>query len=1092
MKTKLYLSFLTLTTLLLSISSVQAQTYQPSNRTPASDSTLGTQVSGSGGNFNITGGVSKGQTLFHSFTDFSVPTNGQANFLNPVGNRDIITRVTGNLFSDLNGAVNTNGANFFLINPSGIVFGPNAQLNVGKAFVGSTANSLDLVDGSGRTITFGTNTNGDAPLLAVNPNVMFNVSRLNLGGGSGAISNFGTLQTNNDSQYIGLIGGNVTLDGGKIIAPGGRIDVGGLKSAGTVTVDNSGLVFGGNGLQRGDVVLTNGAGITARVTGTLSPVNTFFNNATSNGSSINISANNIDVLNSGTKLNTQPAAIDAGLDLNLKVPTKVAGDININATGKVNLDNSGIKNSLRTGSEGGIGDIKIQADTLDIINNSVISSATSGKGNAGNIDLNVNGDIYISGNTSSSTKQTLTNFSFIGSNTYGQGNTGKITINTQGKLSLVNLGSISSDVGDTGVGNGKGISINARELVLSNGSSISSSTVESAQGISKGNGGDINIKTTGDIQISGYNILATNPATAISSIGTDTQGYGDAGKITIDTPGKLSLINQGRISSIVQDTAVGNGRGIVLNVRELNLANNSSITTTTYQATQANGKGNAGDINITTSGDINVAGSNLPSFLIPSPKQRSHINSDNNGYGNAGKITINAQGKLSVINESDISSEINGVGNSKGITINAREVAVTNGSLISTSVLTDSKGDGGDIEIKTNGDIKIAGSNSSIQSVIAGRGDTGKITIDTQGKLSIDRGAITNFTSNNSIGNSKGISIVAKDVEIINSSFISSSTGQSAVVNGTGKGGNVNLNIRDSLLVANKSNISTVSLGTGLAGDINLNAKGSVSLNNSDISTGSGATGQTGNISVTSDKLLLDKSYFFGIGSLVTGGNIKISISDKLLMRNNSFIDSQSFSTTKNGNGGNITISSPLIIALPGNNDIVANAEGGAGGNVKITSQGLFGIKYRSKGQESNFTNDITASSTFGQSGNVSISTPGTDPGKDSTELPKTTTDASKQISQVCSATNRQNKLTVTGRGGLPPTANDPLTSDVIWQDARAASSQPVASSATTNPVKLAPPAVGWIFDSKGKVTLVAAKTAEQPTGTSVVCPNIK
>ena len=158
------------------------------------------------------------------------------------------------------------------------------------------------------------------------------------------------------------------------------------------------------------------------------------------------------------------------------------------------------------------------------------------------------------------------------------------------------------------------------------------------------------------------------------------------------------------------------------------------------------------------------------------------------------------------------------------------------------------------------------------------------------------------------------------------------------------------------------------------------------------------------------------------------------------------------------------------------------------GGNVQIASQGgLFGIQFRPTGSE--FTNDITASSTFGQSGAVNIDTPGTDPGRDSTELPNATTDASNQISQVCSASNRQNKLTVTGRGGLPPNANDPLTSDVVWQDARAASPQPVASSATTNPAKLIPPAVGWVFDGKGKVTLVAASSQGQPTGTRVICP---
>ena len=95
--------------------------------------------------------MNRGQTLFHSFQDFSVPTGGTANFANPAGIRDMISRVTGGSFSDINGRINSNGANFFLINPNGIVFGPNAQLNVGRAFMASTANGINLVDGGGES-----------------------------------------------------------------------------------------------------------------------------------------------------------------------------------------------------------------------------------------------------------------------------------------------------------------------------------------------------------------------------------------------------------------------------------------------------------------------------------------------------------------------------------------------------------------------------------------------------------------------------------------------------------------------------------------------------------------------------------------------------------------------------------------------------------------------------------------------------------------------------------------------------------------------------------------------------------------------------
>ena len=954
---------------------------KPAKYQKFSDNTLGTQVSGAGGNFNITGGVSKGQSLFHSFTDFSVPTSGQVNFLNPVGNRDIITRVTGNLFSDINGLVNTNGANFFLINPNGIVFGSNARLNVGKAFVGSTANSLDLV-GGGQTITFGTNPNGDAPLLSVAPNVLFDVARLNLGGGNGAISNFGTLQTTNPNQYIGLIGGNVILDGsnggGKIIAPGGRVDIGGLNTAGTVTVNNNGLVYGGTRLQQSNVVLTNGAGLTVRATDTLGTVNTFFNNATAPGSSINISANNIDILNAGAKLNDQSAAIDAGFDINSGVQTKISGNININATNKVNLDNANIKNTLRSGTEGNIGNINIQAGALDLKNQSLISSSTGGKGNAGNIVLKVNGAI-----------------------------------------NLINGGQLNSDAGKT----------------------------------AQGNGGDINIQAAGNIRIAGSK-------SATSLISSDTDGQGDTGKITIDTQSKLIISNQGVVTSSINQTGEGNGKGIFITAREIELVNRSSISTGTSQLKRVEGKGNAGDISIKTTGDIKISGYDS-SAINPPRSDLSFIDSNINGQGNSGKITIDTQGKLFLLNQGVISNTISfdAVGNSQGININARELELANGSIIGSdtfqTTLVDGQGNAGDINIKTTGDMRISGSQITTSS--EGKGNTGKIVIDTQGKFSINQGRVfSNIVSDKATGNSRGILIAAQELEL-NNSFVGSSSFQTAQV-----------------------------LSNNRAGDIDIKVQRAIQSKDSSINTISTGTGQTGNITMTSDKLILDKTPIFSTGVSVAGGDITISVGDKLLMQNTSFINSQSLSGQRNDNGGNVTISSPLIIALPGNNDITADAKNGNGGNVRIVSQGLFGIQYRPKGQASAFTNDITASSTFGQSGNVNISTPGVDPGKDSNQLPTVPNDATKQISQVCSTSNRQNKLTVTGRGGLPPTANDSLTSDVIWQDARTTSSQPAISSST--PAQLAPPAVGLVINGN-KVTLVAAGSSGHQIGTSVVCP---
>ena len=739
MKTQIYSSILTLTGVALSANVAYAQTYQPSNRIPVADNTLGTQVSGSSNNFNVTGGLSRGQNLFHSFQDFSVPTNGSVTFTNPAGNQSIITRVTGNQFSDINGKVDTNGANFFLINPNGIVFGNNVQLNVGKSFVSSTANGIDLVDPQGKVYTFGAKNINDIPLLTVNPNVFLNVSRLNMGASNPTdvgIKNYGTLQTNNDNQYIGLIGGNVTLDGssgsGDIFARGGRVDLGGLNTAGMISLDKQGLVFYGDSLIMSDVSLINGSHISVETNKSIGIVNTLFNNTSSSGSNVNINANDVKLSNDLARINNKPSIKTSD------------GDININATGQLSLDSAKISTYNTLQDLGASGKINVSAQGISINNEGSLGGR--------NIDIKTTG------------KLSLDN-SVIGA------------YNTPDNLNSGNINILAQE-----------ININNRGLISAR---------------------NIDIKTTGDIILFGDDIKGYNRLGGVPDTRSSIESYGSSGRISIETKGILSLDD----SKISTESYQSNSQDINILARELKVTNGSRISSDTELG------GNAGNINIKTTGDITI--SYFEDSLYPN-------------YLNFLK---------------DLKSDYDFIGS-------------------------------------YNGDGMISMSSQSM-----GGGDSGKISLNTPGKISIINGGIISsdisYFNDTGTGNSQGIQISAKQLDLNNSGYISSS------ISSNGKGGDINIKATDAI---NLNNYSSILAGTKLLGNSN---------------------GESGNIVIDTKQINIKNSELATVSLGLSGGNIMMTVSDRLLMQQYSGILASSQSTQKTGNGGNITINSPLIIATP-------------------------------------------------------------------------------------------------------------------------------------------------------------------------------
>src|SRR5438105_4776477 len=117
-----------------------------------SDGTLPTPTSVSqaqGSNvYNINGGTIKGTNQFHSFGQFSVGTGNTASFNGPSGILNILSRVTGGQQSQIDGTIKSTiaGANLYLMNPAGVLFGPNAKLDLTGAFHVTTADYLRLAD----------------------------------------------------------------------------------------------------------------------------------------------------------------------------------------------------------------------------------------------------------------------------------------------------------------------------------------------------------------------------------------------------------------------------------------------------------------------------------------------------------------------------------------------------------------------------------------------------------------------------------------------------------------------------------------------------------------------------------------------------------------------------------------------------------------------------------------------------------------------------------------------------------------------------------------------------------------------------------
>jgi filamentous hemagglutinin family protein len=200
---------------------------------PAADGT-GTVVTPSGNRFDITGGQTSGANLFHSLSKFGLDANQTANFLSNPAIQNILTRVTGGDPSVINGLIQVTGgtkgtSNLFIMNPAGILFGPNASLNIPASFTATTATGI----GIGNLWFNATGLNDYTTLVGTPSSFTFATSQ-----SPGAIVNAGNLVVP-QGQNLSLVGGTVASTG-SLTALGGKITVTAVPGQSTLRISQQG------------------------------------------------------------------------------------------------------------------------------------------------------------------------------------------------------------------------------------------------------------------------------------------------------------------------------------------------------------------------------------------------------------------------------------------------------------------------------------------------------------------------------------------------------------------------------------------------------------------------------------------------------------------------------------------------------------------------------------------------------------------------------------------------------------------------------------------------------------------------------------
>ena len=975
----------------------------------------------------IEGGAARGVNLFHSFADFKVGDGQRVYFANPVGIDNILSRVTGSSRSDILGTLGVaGGANLFLLNPNGILFGPNAQLDIRGSFVASTADSFDFGNG----LSYSATHPQAPPLLKISVPIGLQygsnragtiTSSGNLAAGKDLILDAGNL----DLAGQLLAGGNLTLkaldtvrirDSAAVpfIAAAGRE----LEIQGDGNVDifalnhpHSGLFSGSDMVLRSAETVVGDAHYWSGGSFRIEQLDGSLGNLLSPHDPVIRSTGDVAIQNyEGTSLHIL-AGGEVKIDtVVIKGPDTVADTINpsatpalanvtlsdgtpivINGNARPTLDVRAGMNPAMIGTPGTIGatlpnDIFFQILPFlqlppghappffspdGTLTYGIVSTPTSA-----NITI---GDIKID--------ESVSDGMVVLSNQY------RPNLSLPGGDIILTKGSLAFGISTLSVGgDGGSVTLDARRQIrFQNGASINTSSVA-------GDAENVKLLAQGDIIFS-PNSFSAPTIEAVGRSGGDVTLESRNGTVSLNDTGVVSITTKART-----------GRNITLAGRSVELNNLSRVTTLNL------GAGAGGHIQMKADDRVKIQHEGGTSLINSANPLVQDLLSDLTGTG--------------------IGTTTAGSGKAGDITIETRELIVRNNDQtrekvavgITTANLSGSSGASGDItilardrvDIQANdaGTFAAASSASLIDDVLSlrtgitaatkGAGNAGNITVDTQQLTIRDGGGITTGVLRNSSGNGGNLTVNASQVDLQGRSSliagtISSSRAGSLTINAPG--GHITLGDGAALLTASNSSgeagklaIDTAQLevkggsqivsgtaGTGIAAAIQVNASDRIEvvgvstdgLSASTLSAGTAGSGNAGDINLSTPFLSIRdggqisaETFSNGDAGTLDIQAIAIEVVGTAPDGNPSAITAR---TASRGNAGNAILSATHLSVREGGQISVESSGSGNAGTVDVrtTSLDIAGVS-----AATGVPSDITArTSGAGNAGGVQVNT---------------------------------------------------------------------------------------------------------------------